>query len=61
MPVGWHEPVLRHHEHLVDLALALQKAGVSEEDVIVQLNEAIESYRRALLRTIQKNRQSNDI
>lgn len=57
IPIEWHQPVLRHHQHLVELAVALRGAGLSEALIAGQLETAITSYREALLNAIDK---SND-
>jgi hypothetical protein len=62
VPVEWHQPVLRHHQHLVELATALRGAGLSEAAVAGQLEIVISSYREALLSAIQtrSDRQPHD-
>lgn len=62
VPVEWHEPVLRHHQHLVELAAALRGAGLSEALIAGQLETSITSYREALLNAIDKisDRQPHD-
>jgi hypothetical protein len=46
--------VLRHHQHLNELAAAMHSAGLSDELISMQLNKAIDSYRSALLQAIRK-------
>lgn len=54
VPVDWHGPVLRHHKHLADLASAMRMAGLAETFVKEQFDEAIASYRDALVEAIYK-------
>lgn len=56
IPPEWHEAVIRHHEHLSDLASSLSDCGVSPEVIKVQVEVVVARYREALLAAIQTNK-----
>lgn len=55
VPAAWHEPVSRHHRHLIELASAMSSVGLSESFITAQLETAIASYREALIDAIRTN------
>lgn len=60
IPPEWREAVIRHHEHLSDLASSLSDCGMSPEIIKLQVGIAVASYREALLTAIQKNKECLD-
>jgi hypothetical protein len=60
VPRDLSETVLRHHRNLLQLCRTLQQAGLNETAIAAHIDTAVESYRAALILSVEKLRSEND-